>query len=180
MSLDNSKLERVTPRVDGSYTARCPACGETGGDARGENHLIVYDSGKFGCCARPKDREHRRRIFQLAGIRKAKSVQARPLPLPRVNTPPTPKQADKSLLDSLTGRFSDVSDGSVRITRVKRDVECEYVKRLGTTRPTRPTPYRTPDGTLVIPFDCPDRFHWWKPGSMRLSDIDREFPFESN
>ena len=26
------------------------------------------------------------------------------------------------------------------------------------------TPYFTPDGTLVIPFDSPERFHWWKGG----------------
>jgi hypothetical protein len=24
-------------------------------------------------------------------------------------------------------------------------------------------PYLTPGGTLVIPFDSPERYHWWKP-----------------
>ena len=30
-------------------------------------------------------------------------------------------------------------------------------------------PYLTPDGTLVIPFDSPERFHWWKPDGERQS-----------
>ena len=25
-------------------------------------------------------------------------------------------------------------------------------------------PYFTPGGTLVIPFDSPERYHWWKGG----------------
>jgi hypothetical protein len=24
-------------------------------------------------------------------------------------------------------------------------------------------PFLTADGTLVIPFDSPERYHWWKP-----------------
>jgi hypothetical protein len=30
-------------------------------------------------------------------------------------------------------------------------------------------PYLTADGTLVIPFDSPERYHWWKPDGDRLS-----------
>ena len=30
-------------------------------------------------------------------------------------------------------------------------------------------PYLTPGGTLVIPFDSPERYHWWKPDGERLS-----------
>jgi len=30
-------------------------------------------------------------------------------------------------------------------------------------------PYLTPKGTLVIPFESPERYHWWKPDGERLS-----------
>ena len=30
-------------------------------------------------------------------------------------------------------------------------------------------PYLTPKGTLVIPFDSPERYHWWKPDGKRLT-----------
>ncbi|MEI7732839.1 MAG: hypothetical protein WCO56_24925 [Verrucomicrobiota bacterium] len=32
-------------------------------------------------------------------------------------------------------------------------------------------PYLTPDGTLVIPFDCPERYHWWKSGQSVVETI---------
>jgi hypothetical protein len=30
-------------------------------------------------------------------------------------------------------------------------------------------PFLTADGTLSIPFDSPERYHWWKPDGERLS-----------
>jgi hypothetical protein len=30
-------------------------------------------------------------------------------------------------------------------------------------------PYLTADGTLVIPFDSLERYHWWKPDGERLT-----------
>ena len=66
MSLDVRRLEKVRELADGVVQARCPACGESGGDRKGE-HLRVYPDGRFGCCVHPKDREHRRRIHALAG-----------------------------------------------------------------------------------------------------------------
>jgi hypothetical protein len=30
-------------------------------------------------------------------------------------------------------------------------------------------PFLMADGTLVIPFDSPERYHWWKPDGERLS-----------
>jgi len=32
-----------------------------------------------------------------------------------------------------------------------------------TGKPLR-VPYLTPGGTLVIPFDSPERYHWWRGG----------------
>jgi hypothetical protein len=66
MSLQLSRLERVIDSADGGKQARCPACAELGHDRKGE-HLRIYADGRFGCCVHPKDREHRKRIFALAG-----------------------------------------------------------------------------------------------------------------
>jgi hypothetical protein len=66
MSLDLSKLQCLADAADGGKQARCPACAELGHDRKGE-HLRIYADGRFGCCVHPKDREHRKRIFALAG-----------------------------------------------------------------------------------------------------------------
>ncbi len=68
MSLDVSKLEKVVDLANGMKRARCPACAETGSDKTGV-HLRVYPDGRFGCCVHPQDKEHRKRIFALAGER---------------------------------------------------------------------------------------------------------------
>lgn len=70
MSLDVSKLEKVVDLSGGLKRARCPACAESGNDKTGV-HLRVYADGRFGCCVHPKDKEHRKRIFALAGERSA-------------------------------------------------------------------------------------------------------------
>ncbi len=69
MSLDVAKLEKVRELAGGIVQARCPACAEGGGDRKGE-HLRIYPDGRYGCCVHPKDGEHRKRIFALAGVRK--------------------------------------------------------------------------------------------------------------
>lgn len=69
--LDPELLAIRHRRPDGSLLARCPACAEVGRDARGE-HLLVRPGGAFGCVANQGDREHNRRIFQLAGAKTAK------------------------------------------------------------------------------------------------------------
>jgi 5S rRNA maturation endonuclease (ribonuclease M5) len=65
MSLDHSKLEKVKHRGS-KVEAQCPACLEAGRDKTG-NHLIIYPNGAFACAANPGDKEHRRRIAELAG-----------------------------------------------------------------------------------------------------------------
>jgi hypothetical protein len=76
MSLDLTKLEKVVELADGVKRARCPACAEGGSDRKGE-HLRVYPDGKFGCCVFPQDREHRKRIFALAGDRGRQAIRVR-------------------------------------------------------------------------------------------------------
>jgi hypothetical protein len=69
MSLDVAKLEKVRELTGGMVQARCPACAEDGNDRTGE-HLRIYPDGKFGCCVHPKDGEHRKRIWALAGCKR--------------------------------------------------------------------------------------------------------------
>jgi 5S rRNA maturation endonuclease (ribonuclease M5) len=67
MSLDLSKLEKVNKKGD-KIIARCPACWESGADETGD-HLVIMPSGKFGCCINEGDHAHRKRIFELAGVK---------------------------------------------------------------------------------------------------------------
>ena len=81
MSLDVGKLEKARELAGGIVQARCPACAEGGGDRKGE-HLRIYPDGRYGCCVHPKDGQHRKRIFALAGVRKAGTFTL------RLKTPP--------------------------------------------------------------------------------------------
>ena len=76
MSLDIQKLEKVRKLEGGTVQARCPACAEGGQDRKGE-HLRVFQDGRFGCCVHPKDGDHRKRIFALAGVRERQEIHVR-------------------------------------------------------------------------------------------------------
>ena len=76
MSLIVSKLEKVRQLGNGVVQARCPACAEGGHDRSGE-HLRIYPDGRFGCCVYPKDHEHRKRIFALAGDKEPRGFTVR-------------------------------------------------------------------------------------------------------
>ncbi len=73
--LDLNKLEKVR-QCGSKRIARCPACAEVGGDRKGE-HLFIREDGRFGCVQfpGPDGNQHRKRIFELAGIRDKKSVR---------------------------------------------------------------------------------------------------------
>ena len=66
MALDPAKLEKVRA-ANGKTIARCPACAEAGEDKDGK-HLAIFADGRFACVTHQGDKEHRRRIFELAGI----------------------------------------------------------------------------------------------------------------
>jgi hypothetical protein len=70
--LDLSLLEKVK-QTGGKTIARCPACAEEERDTAGD-HLVIYPSGKFGCVAHEKDGEHRRRIFDLVGVKSERTT----------------------------------------------------------------------------------------------------------
>lgn len=66
--LDIAKLEKARRLSGDIVQARCPACAEAGQDRKGE-HLRIFPDGRFGCCVAAGEKEHRRRIFALAGIK---------------------------------------------------------------------------------------------------------------
>lgn len=87
--LDIIRLEKVRHSA-GKTTARCPVCAENGSDRVG-NHLLIRDDGRFACIAHPGAAGdlHRKRIWELVGIREDKPLT--PLPRPRPKPAPAPK-----------------------------------------------------------------------------------------
>ena len=221
MSLDVAKLEKVRELAGGIVQARCPACAEGGGDRKGE-HLRIYPDGRYGCCVHPKDGEHRKRIFALAGVRKAGTFtlrlktppamtaalsvraalecrmqseecrmgergkrEARTLRTPvsesEKGVPGVPTPPADDFRTGRTGIFKsrayaredspnvhtpvymckDLESGVLPVLSVPEGVEGEA--GLPPTAAGEHLPYLTPGGTLVIPFDSPERYHWWKP-----------------
>jgi hypothetical protein len=205
MSLDPAKLEKARELAGGIVQARCPACAEGGHDRTGQ-HLRIYPDGRFGCCVHPKDKEHRKRIFALAGRKGGKlpfhssgtfSVRVKgPAALPASRsvkaalvgftggTLGTGKT--KSEEGGSTGQVATTADFGTLGTPIFNPRAYELVeasnidtpvymcKGSESTVPSVPEclladtgeklPYLTEGGTLVIPFDSPARYHWWKGG----------------
>jgi hypothetical protein len=171
MSLDVAKLEKVRELVGGIVQARCPACAEGGKDRTGE-HLRIYPDGRFGCCVHPKDGEHRKRIWALAGVRQPGTFTV------RIKTPPA-LPAVQSVKAALTGcNFGTLGTAEVKLRACARVDSTttiidtgdfpEKLKDLESavlTVPTgEPLPFLTAGGDLSIPFDSPERYHWWRGG----------------
>ncbi|MDB6110471.1 MAG: hypothetical protein JWR69_2221 [Pedosphaera sp.] len=179
MSLKLERLEKVRELRGGGIQARCPACAEGGQDRKGE-HLRVYPDGRFGCCVHAKDQAHRRRIFALAGDNTPKPFTV------RVGMAKTVKTVPKSIKASLICPFGTLGTPifnlrAYAIIESKHDNKGNKPKDLERPVPSVPNelvqpapqsatpkdesmPYCTPDGTLVVPFDSPARYHWWKGG----------------
>ena len=214
MSLDVAKLEKVRELAGGMVQARCPACAEGGNDRSGE-HLRIYPDGKFGCCVHPKDTEHRKRIWALAGVRKpgifslrlksppalppAQSVKAGLTAFDR-GTLGTGKSESKTgcsglgvLVEPEKPEFGTLGTGNLKSrARAREDSITANIDRqdfhvkledLASPVPSVPTavvpeppsaagerlPFLTAGGDLSIPFDSPERYHWWKPDGERLT-----------
>jgi hypothetical protein len=238
MSLNIARLEKVRRLAGGVVQARCPACAEGGHDRTGE-HLRVYPDGKFGCCVYPKDREHRKRIFALVGLRERQDIRVKAV------AGPVAKAVHRDVL----GRLGRVFGGPVEPAAptaievgtlgtpqypytCERKSEFTYIYKgfckpvpsvpresgeagldFETPVPSVPTaaaavesetgvpsvpeaegalppiaageklPYLTPGGTLVIPFDAPERYHWWKGGQSvaeTLAEVKRRMNYGDN
>ena len=169
MSLDVSKLEKVRELAGGIVQARCPACAEGGHDRAGE-HLRIYPDGRFGCCVHPKDGEHRKRIWALVGVRKPGTFTL------RVKTPPAMPKT-RSVKTAIAG-FGTLGTANFQLracarveiepANINTDIDQENLKDLESAVPSVPAgerlPFLTAGGDLVIPFDSPERFHWWRGG----------------
>jgi hypothetical protein len=199
MSLDPRKLEKLRELANGVMQARCPACAEGGRDRAGE-HLRIYPDGRFGCAVYPKDREHRKRIFALAGDRTPRqftvkvatgkpSVEAarsvseslatfRTLRTPVSESDSTPAATQEEFrtlrTPVLMSRACAGEDEGIRhdAPHTCKDNEKGVLSVL--SPPVGRMPHFTPGGTLVIPFDCPERFHWWKPGGQSVKETTAE------
>ena len=184
MSLDRTKLEKVRDLANGGLQARCPACAEAGQDRKGE-HLRISPDGKFGCCVFPGDQKHRSRIFALAGDHGPKAIRV------RVASAKTAETVQLDLLGRLGRVFSTPTEGQVSnpvggrtstsgtlgtptysLREVKKEIPISKLVDNRTSVPSVPAiqqsktvglPYLTPSGDLRIPFDSPERYHWWKP-----------------
>jgi hypothetical protein len=99
MSLDVRLLEKVRELANGVIQARCPACAEGGRDRTGE-HLRLYPDGRFGCCVHPRDREHRKRIFALAGDKSSRSFTVK---IASGNPSANPARSVRSALTTFPG-----------------------------------------------------------------------------
>jgi hypothetical protein len=211
MSLDAAKLEKVRELPGGIVQARCPACAEGGHDRTGE-HLRIYPDGRFGCCVHPKDKDHRKRIFALAGVRQPGTFTIRlkaPSAAPSIRsvkaaltafksgTLGTPKAESETGVPAVptvpVGDFGTLGTGNSELRARARvdstthiDIDEDFQEELKDSETAVPSvpkavaaeppsaacerlPYLTPGGTLVIPFDSPERYHWWKPNGERLS-----------
>jgi hypothetical protein len=209
MSLNVAKLEKVRELAGGIVQARCPACAESGNDRSGE-HLRIYPDGRFGCCVHPKDGQHRKRIFALAGNRQPGDFSLRlktPSALPAAESVMAVLTAPGSgtlgtLKTESVATAKKVSQASQAAASNPMSLQSEYFGTLGTpffnprayaredttnidtpvymckdienTVPSVPTslptatgeklPFLTVGGTLSIPFDSPERYHWWRGG----------------
>lgn len=68
LSIDVSLLDMIRDRGD-TIVARCPACSVEEGDRKGDHFFLNLETGKWGCAAYQGDRDHRREIFALVGIK---------------------------------------------------------------------------------------------------------------
>jgi hypothetical protein len=241
MSLNVQKLEKVRRLAGGIVQARCPACAEGGQDRQGE-HLRVYPDGKYGCCVHPKDREHRKRIFALAGVRERQEIRVHVAVKPAERVQPGILGRLGRVFQSpiAVTKIPDASDGvgevqprSAGIEPPKADVrtartglsnsnggsaeegllplEESRTLRTGVSNPyayaeespiynivstpkefaggvrsvrepepaaaeapvSEKLPYITAGGDLVIPFDSPERYHYWR-GGQSVAETRRE------
>lgn len=202
MSLDLNKLERVVELAGGARRARCPACFETGQDRKGE-HLRIYADGKFGCCLYPRDHQHRKRIFALAGMHQPQEIRvlvAGPKPsvphqtgilgrlgrlfgdstkacnpIPEtVGTLGTPQYSNacarnhSSQGPSDDNELIDFAQPVPSVPAQQAEMECPAPVP---SVPSEFCPYRTADGSLVILFKSPAKYHWWNGGQSVAETI---------
>jgi hypothetical protein len=166
--------------------------------------LRIYPDGRFGCCVHPKDREHRKRIWALAGGKKPGTFTVWIQPPARAAAGVSVKAAlavgtlgtlgtgnselEQPLLTALEPELLVIGTfGTPFINpRAYRKNLSHMYKETAMAVPSvisgfqgrevlspitvgERLPYLTAGGDLVIPFDSPERYHWWKTDGQRLS-----------
>jgi hypothetical protein len=108
MGLDLSRLEKVKRRGS-NVIARCPACAESGGDRKGE-HLLINNSGQFGCVLFPgqSGQQHRQRIFELAGVKET------PGKVFEIRKPPSPASRAMVIQKDILGHLGRIQSTHAR------------------------------------------------------------------
>jgi len=108
MGLDLSRLEKVKRRGLNTIT-RCPACAESGGDRKGE-HLMINDTGQFGCVLFPgqSGQQHRQRIFELAGVKEMPGKTF------EIRKPPSPASSAQVIQKDILGHLGRIQSTHAR------------------------------------------------------------------
>lgn len=199
MSLDLTKLKNVRRLENGVVQARCPACAEGGKDATGNHLRIQADGRFGCCVhpkdsdhrkrifalvgdASPKPFTVRVKVAKPAteqrsvksaltgfavgtgGTGKTNSEMREPVDLPLAATPNgtfgTPN-TNPYTYESISHMYKE-SESAVPSVLAEKGVQPPPSSG-------EKLPYLTPGGTLVIPFDSPERYHWWKPDGERMT-----------
>lgn len=94
-----------------------------------------------------------------------------PFPLEPPGTPWTPEEVEKKEKDLGDEKNSVSEKKRSRVPGGSRGFQGETAVSRVESKELR-LPYFTPEGTLVIPFDSAERFHWWKLDGARMSVTD--------
>lgn len=194
MSLEIAKLEKARELHGGIVQARCPACAEGGHDRTGE-HLRIYPDGRFGCCVHPKDGEHRKRIWALVGCKTSGAAAGKFTLRIKVlayghHSASTPARSVKAALNAfdtvpITPNLDSRTPRTPKVklrAHTREDCSAIHIDKGNILEELKDSesavravltgerlPFLTADGTLSIPFDSPERYHWWKPDGERMT-----------
>ena len=170
MKLTLDRLEKVRQRGS-RIIARCPACAELDRDKAADN-LSIFDNGCFACAAHQKDREHARRILQLAGnaeeYQRSRSGTPAAFPTPRQRPEPAPLALPpdfESLTRAARCRVFGCEE-TQQIIATEFGVQAETIRRLA-----------MPEGGALGFFPCisiggkpclPDRIGYIYPEGIKI------------
>lgn len=145
MALDRSRLVKVRV-VAGKTIAQCPACAEGGADSSCE-HLVLFEDGAYGCCVHREDSLHRKRIFELVGIRDGTSNGH------SVKSPSRekkPKASDKTASTPFEKAYVYQDANGDKLYETRRYVPKDF-------RPFNPkTGWLSLQGVTVVPYHLPE------------------------
>ena len=170
MKLTIDRLEKVRQRGS-RIIARCPACAELDRDKAADN-LVIFDNGCFACAAYQQDREHARRILQLAGneeeYQRSRSGPPAAFPPPRQRPEPAPLVLPPDF-ESITRTARGVvsrCEKTQQLIAAEFGVQPETIRRLA-----------MPEGGAVGFFPCirigdrpclPDRIGYIYPEGIKI------------